>query len=119
VPAKRIQMEDSVKPNWNSLIHSAQLFNVGSISEESGENLESVENSLTSWTSTLMSSSSSTLSKLTTVHLIMGRLLSSLEEYKGGESESSNFTLSSDAEEEYGNSLRVMSAFVNFLKQAQ
>jgi len=36
------------------------------------------------------------------------------------ESESSNSTLSSDAEEEYRNSLRVlMNAFVNFLKQAQ
>jgi len=124
-------MEDSVKPNWNSPTHSVQLFNVGSMLEESGENLESVEDSSTlstltslSLSSTSSNSWSSSIKRSMQQH--MGRSLSDLEESKGEEwdssveSESSNSTLSSDAEEEYGNSPRVLTnAFVNFLEQAQ
>ena len=136
-------MDDLVKPNWNSPTHSAHVFNAGgSTSEEYVE--EGIKESTTSVTST---SSSSTLSELSnssssnsscstllyswsslirrSVHFHMGRLLSSLErvyweELDSEQSDSSNSTLSSVAEEEYGNSLRVlMDAFVNFLEQAQ
>jgi len=128
---ERTQMEDLVKPNWNSPTHSAQLFNAGSTSEESGENLELVKDSLTSSTLTSLSSSLSTSSNSwsssikRSIHQYWGRSLSSLEkayweESDSEESESSNSTLSSDVEEEYGNPLRVLTnAFVNFLEQAQ
>jgi len=67
-----------------------------------------------------LKSSNLTSSKSTTACLIMERSMSSLEEYNGEEVESSMSTLSSDVEEEYGNSLRVlMNAFVNFLEEAQ
>jgi len=144
VPAlDRTHMDDSVKPNWNSPTHSVHVFNAGgSTLEEYVE--EGIKESTTSATST---SSSSTLSESSnssslnslcstslyswsslirrSVHFHTGRSLSSLErvyweESDSEQSDSSNSTLSSVAEEEYGNSLRVlMDAFVNFLEQVQ
>jgi len=124
------QTESTVEPSWSSPTHSAHLFNVRLMLEESGEGFQSSLTSSTLISSTLTSSSftssnswSSSIKRSIQQH--MGRLLSDLEESKGEEwdsveSESSNSTLSSDAEEEYGNSLRVlMNAFVNFLEQAQ
>jgi len=119
---KSTKMENSSIKSWISLSTWERAYWQES-DPDSSESLNSLgSNSLSlssNWLS-LNSLSLSTLSKLTTVCLIVGRSLSSLEEYKSGESESSNSTLSSDVEEEDGNPLRVLTnAFVNFLEQAQ
>jgi len=58
---KRMQTEDLIKPNWNSLTHSAHLFNVGLMSEESGECFQESSTSSTLTSLSLNSSSSNSL----------------------------------------------------------
>ena len=104
------------------------------VEEDIKESTTSATSTSSSSTSSESSNSSSSNSSCSTssyssirrsVHFHMGRLLSSLErvyweESDSEQSDSSNSTLFSVAEEEYGNSLRVlMDAFVNFLEQVQ
>jgi len=107
-------VEEGIKESTTSATSTSSSSTSSESSNSSSSNSSSSTSSY-SWSSLIRRS----------IHFHMGRSLSSLErayweESDSEESDSSNSTLSSVAEEEYGNSLRVlMDAFVNFLEQVQ